>query len=210
MGIIQELSSQVGERGGKANGKVAQKCLENVSILAEVAEGLTNIDHKIVADCCEVFTEVAKHKPVLIVPYADRLPAMLSHKNGRVRWEAMHCLALSAALIPDVISPQIKMFEDIIKTDTSIIVRDYAIDGLGNFAKSGQNAARMVYSVLKESLTLWEGRHAALALEGLLKVLSSLPELKGEIIPLVNQYIDHPKGSVRKAAQKLIKLYGKL
>lgn len=206
MSLLEELSSQAGERSGSANYAVAEKCLQNEQLVAEIIGGLADKNPLITADCCEVLTEIAKKQPALVKPYGNLLPPLLTHKNGRARWEAMHCLALIADLIPDVIASQAQAFEVLIQTDKSVIIRDYALDALGNYAKTGKNAATSVYPVLKKALGLWNGKHAGHALDGLANVVAVAPELTAEIALLARQYSEAEKGVVKKSARKLLKL----
>lgn len=205
MSILDQLSSRVGMRSNEANHEVGLKCIDNPALLAEIAEGFTDKDTRLVADCCEVFTQTALSKPEFIVPYAAKLPSLLNHKNGRVRWETMHCIALTAHLIPNVVKPHVGMFTKFIESDKSVIVRDYATDALANYAKSGKGAAREVYHALKTALDVWEGKHAGHALDGLANVMTQCPELKDEIKSLAKLFLDHPKGVVKKAAKRVWK-----
>lgn len=204
MSLLQELSSQVGNSSG--NYAVAEKCLQNGQLLAEILGGLADKNPLITADCCEVLTEIARKQPALVSPHGNLLPPLLNHKNGRARWEAMHCLALIADLIPEVISPLVQTLETIIETDKSVIVRDYAIDALGNYAKTGKDMAESVYPVLKKSLGLWNGKHAGHALKGLANVAVVAPELTAEIALLARPYSESGKGVVKESARKLLKL----
>jgi len=77
MGILDQLSSAVGDRTEASNKAVASEALDCPEILEEVALGLNSDDRKLVADCAEVFTEVAKVEPALVAPYADRLVPLI-------------------------------------------------------------------------------------------------------------------------------------
>jgi hypothetical protein len=83
--ILTQLSSQSGDRTEASNREVARQCLENPHLLHEIAAGLFEPEPALVGDCAEVLTKVAKDNPVLIVPYADSLPALLLNKNSCVR-----------------------------------------------------------------------------------------------------------------------------
>lgn len=205
MTILNELSSQLGERSNTANHQVAEKCVRDNSLLVEIAAGMKQKDPKLVADCAEVFTEVAKIRPELIVPFGSSVIGLIAHKNTRARWEATHCLALIAHLIPEQIFPLLETIQTRIRTDESIIVRDYAVDILGDFARAGKDAAAAAYPLLKESLDVWEGRHAGHALDGMAKVMQSSPQLINEIRNLTQPYLNHPKGNIKKAAKSLLK-----
>ena len=205
MEILNQLSSQIGDKSG--NYKVAAQCLEDKSLIQEIVGGLGNSDNKIVIDCAEALTEIAKEEPAWIVPYGHLLPKILGNKNNRARWEAMHCLALTAEYIPDVIEPMLDQLMEIIEEDKSVIVRDYAIDAVGNYAKTSAKAAQMAYPILERAARVWEGRHGKQALNGLYNVAKIMPEKKAQMQKIAEENLDHKKGTVRKAAKKLLRLF---
>jgi hypothetical protein len=205
MSILNQLSSQVGDRSTKSNLRVSAECLAQPALLDEVVGGLASKDAALAGDCAEVFTEVAKAEPGLVVPYAEALSALLTHRHTRVRWEAMHALALVAAGAPEVITSLLSRLRDIIRRDSSVIVRDYAVDALGNYAKTSKEAAEAAHPVLVEALTLWSGKQAARALSGLANVVSAIPSLSDELRVVAAEYENNGCGVVRKAAKVLIR-----
>jgi hypothetical protein len=205
MSILSQLSSQVGNRSTKSNLRVSAGCLAQPALLDEVVGGLASKDAALAGDCAEVFTEVAKVNPDLVVPYAEALSALLTHRQTRVRWEAMHALALVAANAPRVITSLLPRLRDIIHRDSSVIVRDYAVDALGNYAKTSKEAAEAAHPILVEALALWNGKQAARALHGLANVVSAVPSLSGQLRIVAAGYEDSGRGVVRKAAKELIK-----
>lgn len=52
------------------------------------------------------------------------------------------------------------------QNDASVIRRDYAVDALANYAATNQGAAESTYPLLKEALTVWNGKQAGHALRG--------------------------------------------
>ncbi len=206
MSIVDQLSSQVGDRTETSNRQVAARCLAEPALLAEIAQGLTSRNADLLGDCAEVMTEVAKERPELVAPYAPELAVLLDRggKKARVRWEAMHALALIAALVPDVTGALLPRLGDMLRSDSSVIVRDCIVDALGNYAGVGGDAARAAYPYLKEALELWNGKQAARALNGLDRVASSAPELADELQVLGERYLDDRRGVVRKAAKGLV------
>jgi HEAT repeat protein len=204
--IIDELSSQVGDRGQQSNVKVVAKCLAQPALLKEIAVGLESRDAALLGDCAEVFTKVAEQNPQLIVPYATELIKLIAHKTTRVRWEAVHALALSAQYITATLKPILKQIDGIIHDDKSIIVRDYAIDIVANYALGSAQEAQEAYPLLKEYLTVWEGRHAGHALAGLGNVGRTVPQLAPELVKLAEPFLEHKSGAIRKAAKAVTKL----
>lgn len=108
-------------------------------------------------DWAEVLTKVAEEEPGFIVPYVARLAPLLAHPTTRVRWEAMHALALVAALTPRLMTRLLPQLQEKLRQDTSTIVRDYAVEALGAYAASGQAAADKAFHLLVEALTVWQG-----------------------------------------------------
>lgn len=205
MTILSQLSSQTGDRTEASNKEVAAICLQAPDFLAEIASALSSKDAALAGDCAEVLTLVAAKRPELVAPFADRFTPLLSHKTTRVRWEASQALALIGYLRPDVIKPLMPQIIDHLRTDKSVIVRDYLTDALGSYARSGHDAAVEVFPLLKEMLTLWEGKEAGHALRGLACVSQSAPELDADLYPIVHEYIFHDSPVVRKAAKVLLK-----
>jgi len=205
MTILDQLSSRLDDRTETANARVAEQCLAMPALLGEVSEGLLSKEAAIAGDCAEVMTKVAEEQPQWVAPYAPALITLLSHKNTRVRWEAAHALAFVAEAASLTIAANLASLAEIIRNDKSIIVRDYTVDAVGNYARSGAQAAREAYPILKEALTVWEGKHAGHALAGLANVVTTEPSLREEISSYGKQYLEDKRGVVRKAARTLIK-----
>lgn len=207
MSILDKLSSRVGDRTADSNRQVVIQCLADPDLLAEIAGGLTQKNAALVGDCAEVMTLVAEQKhPELVAPYANALSMLLNHKTTRVRWEAMHALALVAALTPATIASLLPKLVELIRTDSSVIVRDYATDAIANYAGTGKLAAQQVYPWLKEALTVWDGKHAKQALQGLANVATLEPALANELCVIAEEYSLAGRAVVRKAAKKLLKI----
>lgn len=206
MSILSQLSSQLGTRNQAANEAVAAQALASPELLDEIAEGLRSTQADLLGDAAEVMTMVAQRQPALIVAYVEPLIALLGHKATRVRWEAMHALALVADRVPARIIALRPQLEAILRSDTSIIVRDYAIDALGNAAKADAATAQQLFPLLKEAAYLWESRHVGHALAGLAHAVTSEPALAPEAAPIAQGFADHPKGTVRKTAKALAKV----
>lgn len=205
MSILAKLSSQVGDRSEYSNRKVVIQCLDDPDLLAEIAEGLKSKNAALVGDCAEVLTQVAEQHPDWVAPYAEALATLLSHKTTRVRWEAMHALALVAASAPTVIASLLPTLAKMIRADASVIVRDYATDAIANYAASGKSAAEKAYPLLKEALTVWNGKHAGHALKGLVNVVKRVPALRDELYAIGEEYSRSSKSVVRKAAKELLR-----
>jgi predicted transcriptional regulator len=210
MSLVAQLSSQVGDRTERSNRKVATQCLANSKLLAEIAEGLKSKNAPLVGDCAEVLTLVAEQHPEWVAPYAQALSALLGHKTTRVAWAAMHALARATSSVPKTIEPLLPRLQQIIRTDSSVIVRDYATDALANYAATSGAAAERAYPLLREALTLWEGKHAAPALKGLTNAAALLPALRQQLREIAEEQTRARRPVVRKAAREALKALASL
>ncbi|MBN2007290.1 MAG: hypothetical protein JXA21_28325 [Anaerolineae bacterium] len=204
--LIDQVSSRIGDRSEAGNLKVVEQCLAEPHRVAEIVEGLRDKDAAVVGDCAEVLTKIAETHSDMVAPYVSALATLLTHKKTRVRWEAMHALAYIAETASNDIAPLLPQLQRILQEDGSIIVRDYAVDTLGNYAKVSKRAAREAYPLLREALTAWDSRHAGHALTGLAHVAASVPELREEICDCGQRYSSDKRAVVRQAAKKLLKL----
>jgi HEAT repeat protein len=206
--ILRQLSSAVGDRTNAANHSVATACLSDPQLLNQIAHGLLGEDDRVAGDCAEVMTQTAAEAPEYVIPYVDALISLLDHPFTRARWEAAHALAEIAGFVPDILRPKQALLQDILRTDRSIIVRDYTVDIVASLAGNSPADAAWTYPILLGCLSRWEGRHAGHALPGLGRVAELLPEHRGEIYRLTAELVDHPRGAVRKAARRLVKALG--
>lgn len=204
MSILEQLSSACGDLSEASNKAVAAEALEHPELLAEVAAGLALDDPKLLGDCAEVFTEVAKKSPALVAPYAGQLIPLLGHRDTRVRWEATHAVALIAAQVPDQVAPLLPDLADKIERDRSVIVRDCAVKVLGEYGRSGPEAARQAFPLLSDALQAWEGKHAKLVLEGMDKLLLVEPALEPEVKAAAQTCLNHKRANVRRLASKMV------
>lgn len=204
MNILDHLSSRTGDRTSQSNHKVAAQCIENPALLAFIANALQSSDVLLVGDGTEVLTVVAESRPELIVTYIQQLIPLLSHRTTRVRWEAAHALSYVAPLAPREIQQLLPRLKEIISKDHSLIVKDYTIDILGNFAKLGQQEAKIVYPLLKMALSISEGRHAVHALHGFQNILAANPRYSRHIRPVAERFVRDKRVVVRTAAKSLL------
>jgi len=206
MEILNQLSSRKGDKTEDSNKIVAEQCIANLRLLAEIAAGLEENDKKLQADCMEVFTLVAEKKPELIVPYADDyVVPLLYSKETKTRWEAVHTLSYIAEKIPDVILSILPALQSLIKKDKSTIVRDYAIDTIANYAKISVETSEKAYELLKYALKLWGEKHAKRVFRGFNYVLNNCLNNKSEINLLVQPYLSASKKNVTTEAKKMLK-----
>ena len=205
MNVLSQLSSQLGDRTEAANRAVAAQCLRQPELLKDIAGALADANAALVGDCAEVLTKVAEVDPGLIVPYVEKLVPLLGHATTRVRWEAMHALALAAGLAPRLITRLLPQLQERLRQDSSTIVRDYAVEALGGYAGSGRAAADRAFPLLAEAMTAWLGKHAARALNSLARVAQQAPQHEPAIHAMAYAQLGAGRGVTRKAAKALLK-----
>ena len=205
MEILNQLSSQKGDKTEDSNKMVADKCIANPRLLAEIAVGLEDKDKKLQSDCMEVCTLVSEKKPELVVQYAENIVPLLSSKETKTRWEAVHTLSFIAEKIPDVILSILPTLQSFIEKDKSTIVRDYTIDTIANYAKVSVETSDKAYELLKYALELWGEKHAKQVFKGFNYVLDNCSEYKAGINLLVQPYLSASKKIVAAEAKKIIK-----
>jgi len=205
MEILNQLSSQKGDKTEDSNKIVAEKCIANPRMLAEIAIGLEDNDKKLQSDCMEVFTLVAEKKPEFIVPYADNILYLLYSKETKTRWEAVHTLSFVAEKIPNIIFSVLPVLQSLIEKDKSTIVRDYTLDTVVNYAKVSAETSEKSYELLKYALELWGEKHAKQIFRGFNYVLDNCTCHKAEINLLVQPYLTANKKIVATEAKKIVK-----
>lgn len=203
--ILQYLSSQIGQRSEQGNRKVALLILDDPTLLDDIKIGLLQKDTALIGDCAEVCTMVAEREPELIVPLGEILFSLLEHKNTRIRWEAMHALALITPFVPQLTSAALIKLEFLFRNDTSTIVRDYVIIAAGNLAQIGFEQAQLAYPLLNLSLTLHGTKHAKHGLDGFRKSIIYLPDKKTELEDIAQIFSQSPRPSIQAAAKSLLK-----
>ena len=205
MEILNQLSSQKGDKTEDSNKIVAEKCIANPQMFAEIAVGLENKDKKLQSDCIEVFTLVSEKKPEIVVQYTGNIVPLLSSKETKTRWEAVHTLSYIAEKVPNVIFSVLPVLQSLIEKDKSTIVRDYAADAIANYAKISVKTSEESYKLLKSVLDLWGEKHAKQVFRGFNHVLDNCSDYKAEINLLVQPYLSANKKIVASEAKKIIK-----
>ncbi|HNX01006.1 MAG TPA: hypothetical protein PLE74_05355 [Candidatus Cloacimonadota bacterium] len=203
--ITEQLSSQVGDTTQASNEKVAEEVRKQPKLLEDIVKALKSKDSKLAGDAAEVITMVAQKAPELVEKYAKALIEQIDHKTTRVRWEVMHALSLIADRVPREIDKVYHKLEEIMKSDKSIIVRDYVTDLFGKYASVGKKEAEKAFKTLKENLHQWEERHASRVMEGLMVVYRSWPDSKAELQQIAAKYSESTKATIKKTAKKLAK-----
>ena len=201
--VLDDLSSQRGERDQAANRALVERCLATPGLIEQVAAGLGQASAAIIPDCAGVLTTVAKSRPDLVAPHAERLVPLLHHKTSKVRWQAMQALAQVAGHRPELIAPLLPCLMATVEADASIIARDKATDAIAAYAGTSPSAAHEATPYLVKILSIANGRFASRALHGLRLAVISAPDLADQVAPIADKYLDHHRGVARTAAKRL-------
>lgn len=118
----------------------------------------------------------------------------------------MHALALVSPFVPDLIAENLSLFENLFRNDKSIIVRDYAIKALGNFASTGSEQARKAFPLINLAFNLHATKHAKHGLDGLANSAIHLQDKKNELEEIAELFMQHPRPSIRESAKRLRKV----
>ncbi|MBN2486179.1 MAG: hypothetical protein JXB34_09415 [Bacteroidales bacterium] len=205
MELLKLLSSKQGDTTEKSNRIVAELCIKNPKLIAEISSGFINEDKKLQSDSIEVFTMIAEEHPDLIVPYADKILPLLANKQTKTRWEAVHTLSYIADKVPEIIGSVLPELQYLVEKDNSTIVRDYTLDTIANYAKINKESAIKAFAILKSALALWEEKHAKQVFKGFNHIIDINPSYKAEIGKMAQPYLGAKKNIVAKEAARIIK-----
>ncbi len=205
MEIINLLSSKQGDKTEKSNRIVSEMCIAKPCLLEDIASGFLSSDKKLQSDCIEVFTMVSEKRGELILPFADKIIPLLTSKETKTRWEAVHTLSFIAGEIPEIIFSILPELQKLVENDKSTIVRDYTVDTIANYAKSDKESSDKAFAILKTALDLWDEKHAKQVFKGFGNILANQPLYKTEIDKLVRPFLEAKKKVVANEAKSLIK-----
>ncbi|HEY0839501.1 MAG TPA: hypothetical protein VGD74_04895 [Vulgatibacter sp.] len=205
MKVLDRLASAQGRRTQEPNEEVAGLCLEAPELLEQIASGLTGADARLAGDCAEVMTKVAEKDPRAVTPYAGTLVSALGHRNGRVRWESAHALALVADAAAETVEAALPTLEGLVRNHEGVIVRDYAIDAIGRWGTTSPSRATRAWGILRDALHSWGGRHAPRILGHGAALVAAQPALAGELRSVASSFADAERAGARKAAKALAK-----
>lgn len=203
---MERLASSQGRRTQEPNEEVAALCLQSPALLEEIAAGLVGADARLAGDCAEVMTKVAERDPGLVAPWAKDLVGALGHKNGRVRWESAHALALVAERAADVVGDALPTLEGLVQNHEGVIVRDYAIDAIARWGTTSPARAERAWGILQRAVPSWGGRHVPRILGHGVALAAARPELAGALGSVASSFVESEHAGKRKAARALAKV----
>ncbi len=203
--VIELLAGMQEDRTEAANRDMVELALRIPDLVATLFAVRDGDDPVAVADCADTITKIAARDPEVIQQYQAFVVRGLDAAGTQVRWESLASLALLANDDPSIVEPLLPRLRELIERDTSVIVRDRAIDALTAYGVSSPMAARQVLPILEAAIELWNGKHAARALRSLCNLAPVLPHAGQTLRQLALTYADADRPSVRAAARHLLK-----
>jgi hypothetical protein len=152
MSIINKLATSFNRRDEVPNQELAKEIVKknDSKAVKELVDNLSNKSKDIQHDCIKVLYEIGERKPALIAAYAKDLIELLTHKNNRLQWGAMH--ALDAITLEDAKTIYSSLSKIISAADSgSVITRDHAVNILIKLCSVKQYADN-AFSLLTEQL----------------------------------------------------------
>lgn len=154
MSILDELSTGMGDRTQGANRAVAKKVEADLTLFSELVAGLGHSSDKLVGGCAERFAMTTEKHLQVAAPYISRSVPFSKARTKRIRWEATHIVSFAVRCVLDAIAHPVSRFMDAITTGKSVIVYDYTIKTLGEYASTSSAAAQRAYPHIVEVLEL--------------------------------------------------------
>lgn len=207
MSIINKLATSFNRRDEVPNQELAKEIVKknDSKAVKELVDNLSNKSKDIQHDCIKVLYEIGERKPALIAAYAKDLIELLTHKNNRLQWGAMH--ALDAITLEDAKTIYSSLSKIISAADSgSVITRDHAVNILIKLCSVKQYADN-AFSLLTEQL--------------LNSPTNQLPMYAERAMPIINEnnktiFIktltarlgDIERETGRKRVEKVIKKFG--
>jgi len=204
MSIVDQLASRQGVLGAEPNKAVARRCLDDPRLLAELRPHLQSKDRRLQGDVAEVFTEVARLRPDLVVPYADDLLALLITRNNRALWEMLAGLAIIAGQVADKVYAYRERLLPLAKT-SSVIVVDGAIRTLAQVAAANSTYAQAIVPELLTLLHTCIPRDLPRYGEYIQPAVLAHPELRAEMQAILESRLSEGNASAQARVRRLLK-----
>lgn len=207
MSILNQLATSLNRRDEVPNQELAKEIAakNDSKAVKELVDNLSNKSKDIQHDCIKVLYEIGESKPALIAGYAKDFVALLTHKNNRLQWGAMHALdAITSENPKEIYSSLTKIIAA--ADNGSVITKDHAVNiliKLCSFKQYADNTFSLLIEQLLNSLT------------------NQLPMYAERAMPIINEknktlFIktlaarldDIEKDTKRKRVEKVIKKVG--
>lgn len=146
------LASSMGRRDEHPNIALAEKIVASgdTKKVEELIALLQDAKQDVRSDCIKALYEIGDRNPAMIVSYADVFVQLLTDKQNRMQWGAMHALSSMASLVRSrlyKIVPKLLA----VAAKGSVITRDHMIKILAEIGKEKKYSLEM-FHLLNEQL----------------------------------------------------------
>ena len=151
--ILNQLSSQLGERGDNANIHLAEAiaAAQDAEAVQELIAALPKASAALSSDIIKTLYETGKRQPALIAPYAEVFLKLLRAKNNRLVWGGMMALETIAEISADALYKHVQLVQESIQKG-SVITQDAGIGALSGVASANAQYAQAIMPFLLEHL----------------------------------------------------------
>lgn len=153
MSTLDKLASSLNRRDEVPNQELARElsASRDENGIREIAEGLTNKDSAIRADCIKVLYEIGYLAPELVAPYALDFVRLLKSRNNRLVWGGMIGLSTVAPLAADALFPHLADLQKTFQAG-SVITKDAGVLALAGMASANAAYNREIFPFLLDHL----------------------------------------------------------
>jgi hypothetical protein len=106
-------------------------------------------------------------------------------------------------LDPIAISTNLPRLSYVIKHDPDLVVRNHAIDAVVKYGSLTTSAGRRVQPILMRAVESWDGKNAARAMKGLLRILYALQDDFPAIHAMAERHLNDRRDTVQRLANGL-------
>jgi hypothetical protein len=204
MSVLNSLASSLGRKDQGPNDDLARKIVlsNNKKQVQELVDNLYSKNRNIQNDCIKVLYEIGELKPELIAEYDKVFLDLLSNKNNRMIWGAMHALDAIAFSAPKQIYRNLSKIIDAVDKG-SVITKDHGVGILIKLAgeKSYTDTSlTLLLEILKSCATNQLPMYA----ENSIPVITKKYK-KDFVMVLTSRLNDVDKDSKRKRVEKVIR-----
>lgn len=204
MSILQYLSTSLDRRDEVPNQELAKQIAEkkDKKAVQELIENLKNKNKYIQHDCIKVLYEIGLINPSLISDHSGIFIELLTNKNNRLQWGAMHALDAITLEDPETIYSGLSKIIDSADKG-SVITKDHAVNILIKLCSLKQYAEAS-FSLLNEQILNSPGNQLPMYAEKALPVITE--KNKNIFIKTLSSRLDEiEKETKRKRVEKVIK-----
>ncbi|MFI5201924.1 MAG: hypothetical protein ACHQNE_06025 [Candidatus Kapaibacterium sp.] len=95
-------------------------------------------------------TDLARHRPYTVLPYARELAALLDSTRGPIRKASIETLAALSRISPAAMAFLLPKLHALLASEPQNVVVNHAIEILVNYGKTSARAAKKVMPILRD------------------------------------------------------------